>query len=90
MDGKRLIMYENLFSWRYFYCKKHPSWFCEVFFLKTNDYVKYITETFIKYMDQPKEERKRKKEAKESKEDLLYKWFGMIPFALSAKFKRKK
>lgn len=54
--------------------------------MKTNDYVKYITQTFVKYMDQPKEERKKKKEAKE---DLLYKWFGLLPFALNTRRKRK-
>lgn len=27
--------------------------------MKTNDYVKYMTQTFVKYADQPKDERKR-------------------------------
>ena len=29
--------------------------------MKTNDYVKYMTQQFVQYMDQPKEERKTKK-----------------------------
>lgn len=66
--------------------EKESFFINEVILVKTNDYVKYITQTFVKYMDQPKEERKKKKEAKE---DLLYKWFGLLPFALNTRRKRK-
>ncbi|HEO8418669.1 TPA: YqzE family protein [Yersinia enterocolitica] len=27
--------------------------------MNTNDYVKYLTQTFVQYMDQPKEERQK-------------------------------
>lgn len=59
--------------------------------MKTNDYVKYMTQTFVKYIDQPKDERKKLKfEKKETKEPFLYHWFGVIPFVLMMMFKRKK
>jgi hypothetical protein len=58
--------------------------------MKTNDYVKYITQTFVKYIDQPKDERKKQRhEKKEAKEPFLYHWFGLIPYALISLFKRK-
>jgi hypothetical protein len=58
--------------------------------MKTNDYVKYITQTFVKYIDQPKDVRKKKKYVrKETKEPFLYHWFGVIPYALISFFKRK-
>lgn len=38
--------------------------------MKTNDYVKYMTQQFVQYMDQPKEERKTKKiQKKEERAD---------------------
>lgn len=48
-----------------------------------NDYVKYITQTIVKYIDQPKEERKKlKQERKETKEDFTYRWFGILPYLI--------
>jgi protein-arginine kinase len=48
-----------------------------------NDYVKYITQTIVKYIDQPKEERKKlKQERKETKEDFAYRWFGILPYLI--------
>ncbi len=59
--------------------------------MKSNDYVKYITQTFVKYIDQPKDERiKLKSEKKETKEPFLYRWFGVIPYVLISMFKRKR
>ncbi|MEH7345510.1 YqzE family protein [Bacillus sp. JJ1532] len=59
--------------------------------MKSNDYVKYITETVVKYIDQPKDERKKSKlEKKDVKEPFLYRWFGLIPYILYYNFKRKK
>lgn len=58
--------------------------------MKSNDYVKYITQTVVKYIDQPKDERKKYRiEKKNTKEPFLLKWFGIIPYALYALFKRK-
>ncbi|ANB61715.1 yqzE-like family protein [Anoxybacillus amylolyticus] len=55
-----------------------------------NDYMKFMTQQFVRYMDQPKEERKRMREQrKQEKPPLLSHWFGMIPFALQMFFRRK-
>lgn len=49
--------------------------------MKSNDYVKYLTETVVKYIDQPKEERRRyHEEKKEMREPFLLKWFGIFPY----------
>jgi hypothetical protein len=59
--------------------------------MKTNDYVKYITQTVVKYIDQPKEERKRiKQEKKEAEATFLFRWFGILPFLLMSSFKKKR
>lgn len=59
--------------------------------MKTNDYVKYITQTVVKYIDQPKEERKRIKQAKkEAEATFLFRWFGILPFLLMSRFKKKR
>jgi protein-arginine kinase len=57
-----------------------------------NDYVKYITQTVVKYIDQPKEERKKmKKEKKETREAFVYRWFGILPYIIMMnKGKREK
>lgn len=63
----------------------------QVCLMKTNDYVKYMTETFVKYIDQPKEERQRVRLAKkEMKSPFLYRWFGIIPYMLISLFKKQK
>ena len=59
--------------------------------MKTNDYVKYLTETVVKYIDQPKEERRRMKQAKkEAEATFLFRWFGILPFMLMSSMKKKK
>lgn len=58
--------------------------------MATNDYVKFVTQQFVRYMDQPKEERKKqRKERKQEKPPLLYHWFGMLPLSLKLLFRRK-
>ncbi|WP_084278794.1 YqzE family protein [Anoxybacteroides tepidamans] len=58
--------------------------------MSTNDYVKYVTQQFVRYMDEPKEERKKRREArKQEKPPLLYHLFGMVPFSLKLLFRRK-
>ena len=50
--------------------------------MKTNDYVKFMTQTAVKYMNQPKDERARQRmERKNNKEPFLYRWFGVVPMA---------
>lgn len=59
--------------------------------MKTNDYVKYMTQTLVKYIDQPKEERKKIRQAKkEAEATFLFRWFGILPFLLMSNLKRKK
>jgi hypothetical protein len=59
--------------------------------MKTNDYVKYLTQTVVKYIDQPKEERVRVKMAKkDEKEPFVYKWFGILPYLFYNNMKKKK
>ncbi|MCF6137881.1 YqzE family protein [Pseudalkalibacillus berkeleyi] len=58
--------------------------------MSLNDLVKYITQQFVSYVDQPKEDRKRKKKArKEEKSPLSVKWFGLVPMAITMLIKRK-
>jgi hypothetical protein len=62
----------------------------EVSDMKSNDYVKYITQTFVKYIDQPKDERKKlKEEQKGIKEPFLFRWFGVFPYVMASLFKKK-
>lgn len=59
--------------------------------MKSNDYVKYITETVVKYIDQPKDVRKRTRlERKDQKEPFMYRWFGLIPYVLYYRLKKEK
>jgi hypothetical protein len=59
--------------------------------MKTNDYVKYLTQTVVKYADQPKAERaKNRLERKEEKPSFMFKWFGILPYVFLSMMKRKK
>lgn len=59
--------------------------------LKTNDLVKYMTQQFVSYVDTPSDQRKAKKEEKKAnKLPFAYRWFGLVPFALSQFLKTKK
>lgn len=58
--------------------------------MKTNDYVKYLTQTVVKYIDQPKDERKKlKQEKKDGKASFWYRWFGILPYAVFNMMKRR-
>ncbi|WP_085523380.1 YqzE family protein [Tuberibacillus sp. Marseille-P3662] len=73
--------------------------------MKSNDYVKYLTEQFVQYVEQPKEQRKSsRRERKQNNTPMIgNRWFGMLPVAfnhyirhakqkspdLKEKFKRK-
>ncbi|ETI67328.1 hypothetical protein BAVI_17867 [Neobacillus vireti LMG 21834] len=59
--------------------------------VKTNDYVKYMTQTIVKYADQPKEERKRlRSERKQARASFWYRWFGILPYILYTEVKKKR
>ncbi len=59
--------------------------------LANNDYVKYMTQRIVKYMDTPKDERKKLKEARKQQE-IAYsnKWFGVLPFAFRLLIQKRK
>ncbi|MDR4314412.1 Uncharacterised protein [Niallia circulans] len=58
--------------------------------MNTNDYVKYLTQTFVQYMDQPKEERKKlRAERKGLKEPFMLRWFGILPYLILFSCKRR-
>lgn len=56
-----------------------------------NDYVKFMTQEIVRYMDTPQEERKKQKETKKaSKSDLSSRWFGVLPFAFRLLLKKRR
>ncbi|MCF6408444.1 YqzE family protein [Pseudalkalibacillus salsuginis] len=58
--------------------------------MSTNDFVKFLTQQFVRYVDQPKKDRvEKKKERKEQKPPLSVKWFGLLPMAISMLIRRK-
>ncbi|MFC0522634.1 YqzE family protein [Pontibacillus salicampi] len=58
--------------------------------MSTNDYVKFMTQEIVRYMDMPQDEKKERKRTKqEYKEPVSYKMFGMLPFALKTLFKKR-
>lgn len=59
--------------------------------MKTNDYVKYITQTVVQYIDQPQNERKKlRQEKKEQKAGFMYRWFGIVPFVFMLQLRERK
>ncbi|WML47540.1 YqzE family protein [Neobacillus sp. PS3-34] len=58
--------------------------------MKTNDYVKYMTQIFVKYMDQTKADRKKMRlERKEARAAFWYRWFGILPYVLYSEVKNR-
>ncbi len=50
-----------------------------------------MTQQFVQYMDQPKEERKTKKiQKKEERAPFANRWFGMIPLSFMLWYQKKK
>ncbi|MBO1512341.1 YqzE family protein [Metabacillus bambusae] len=62
--------------------------------MSTNDYVKYVTQQIVKYMDTPKEARKQQREERKNVEtsSTFYsnRWLGVIPFSLKLIMKKRK
>ncbi|WP_096434687.1 YqzE family protein [Alteribacter populi] len=59
--------------------------------MKTNDYVKFVTQQFVEYVDQPKGERqKMRQKKKEARPPMLHRWFGLIPFSCFLIYKNNK
>ncbi|WP_186575802.1 YqzE family protein [Aquibacillus kalidii] len=56
-----------------------------------NDYVKFMTQEIVKYMDMKPEERKKRKQEKSQKDfSVSNRWFGIIPFAFRLLVKKRK
>ncbi|MDF2558506.1 MAG: hypothetical protein K0R71_2334 [Bacillales bacterium] len=59
--------------------------------MKTNDYVKFITIELVKYLDEPKDIRKQKKNQKKAEQPpRMQRWFGVIPMSLSLYYSEVK
>lgn len=59
--------------------------------MSSNDYVKYVTEQFVKYIDTSKEERiNQRKKRKSDHEPVLTRMFGIIPLALMVMVNQRK
>ncbi|MDQ0256281.1 hypothetical protein J2S74_003699 [Evansella vedderi] len=59
--------------------------------MKSNDYIKYMTQQFVSYVDQPKEERiAKREERKNSRPPRTHQLFGLVPFAISQSIRRWK
>ncbi|MBM7701553.1 YqzE family protein [Metabacillus iocasae] len=59
--------------------------------MKTNDYVKFVTQQFVQYMDQPKTERKMKRvQRKEERSPFPSRWFGMLPLGFMIWYRKKR
>jgi len=53
--------------------------------LKGNDYIKFVTEQVVSYLDLPAEERqKRKLDRKNTNSNFSNHWFGVLPFAIKS------
>ncbi|MFS0861531.1 YqzE family protein [Fredinandcohnia sp. 179-A 10B2 NHS] len=58
--------------------------------MSTNDYVKFVTQQIVSYIDKPKEVRKQtRQQRKEELPPLSNRWFGVLPLAFSLIFKKK-
>ncbi|SHN12139.1 YqzE family protein [Gracilibacillus kekensis] len=59
--------------------------------MSNNDYVKYMTQRIVKYMDTPKDERKKSKVERGHEEvTVSNKWFGVLPFAFRLLIQKRK
>ncbi|HZG70674.1 MAG TPA: YqzE family protein [Chondromyces sp.] len=58
--------------------------------MSVNEYVKFITQTVVAHFDQPKQQRRnRRLEKKSQRAPILFRWFGVIPFAVQQMFRKK-
>ena len=58
--------------------------------MSDHTYLKFLTEEFVKYLNSPKEERRKRKEVgKEEKAIPLNRWFGVLPLSLRLFIKGK-
>lgn len=55
-----------------------------------NDYVKFMTQEIVKYMDLPEEEKKNRRQKRDKGDHISNRWFGLLPFAFKMLVKKKK
>ena len=62
--------------------------------MSTNDYVKYVTQQIVKYMDTPRETRKQLREERKQEEIptpyYTNRWLGVLPFSIKLFMKKTK
>ena len=59
--------------------------------MSTNNYLKFITEEIVKYMNSSREERKERRETDKQEESVvLNRWFGILPFSFKLFFKGRR
>lgn len=59
--------------------------------IKGNDYVKFMTQQVVSYIDLPKEERRKRRleqKAQRIQVTMGNKWFGVLPVAIKSMFKK--
>lgn len=56
--------------------------------MSSNDYVKFLTQQLVTYMNKPKEDRKKEK-TKNEQSAYSSNWFGLFPFTIKLLFKNK-
>lgn len=57
----------------------------EVGMMSSQEYVRYLTQRFVTYIETPKQERPRR-----VREPWLYRWFGLLPLAFGMVFYRRR
>lgn len=56
-----------------------------------NDYVKFMTQEIVQYMDKPKDDRKKQRQQKKrERQPFAVRWFGVLPYALIMMKRRQK
>jgi hypothetical protein len=57
--------------------------------MSTNDYVKFVTQQFVSYMNSPKQDRKQKRQQRRSeREPFLNRWFGVLPLSIALLYQK--
>lgn len=58
--------------------------------ISENDYIKYMTEQFVTFIDTPQEERRRKRDEQHNEkfQAFSHRWFGILPFIIRFVFKK--
>ncbi|MCR8643935.1 YqzE family protein [Paenibacillus sp. N1-5-1-14] len=57
---------------------------------KSDDLIKYTTVQVVRYLNTPKDERKKAKAEPKAREPWSTKWFGMIPAAIMMMIRPKR